>query len=401
LINEILDISKIEAGKMVVNLTEFDLKHLIDNLSSLFVLRCQQKQLRWTTHEFTGPVLVQGDETKLRQILVNLIGNAIKFTDSGDITLKITPLDNNHYRFDIIDTGSGIPVESQIRIFDAFDQGTDDKHIGGTGLGLAISKKQLELLGSKLFMESKIHEGSNFYFDLHLPPATHEIRKENVNTNSVLHLAPGYQIKALVVDDVKENREVLAKLLADINVDVIEAENGKEGVEKTKEHLPDIVFMDMRMPVMRGEEAIKLIQNEFGRNRIRLVAITASALDRRREHYLEMGFHEYIAKPFREEDIFNCLNQLLEVEFIYESPEPVREESFSTEDLAQCSIPKDLYEQLKVATELYHITHIENILGNLEQEEGTSKQLVKYLRYLASQYNMEEILKVLESVSKG
>ena len=215
-------------------------------------------------------------------------------------------------------------------------------------------------------------------------------------------MLPEHKVKALVVDDVKENRDVLAKLLSSIGVEIIEAEDGKEGVEKTKEHQPDIVFMDMRMPVMRGEDAIKLIQKEFGKDRIKIVAITASAFDRRRDHYLEMGCHEYISKPFKEEEVFNCLKVLLDVEFVYEDDEVSQEESSTIEelDLSQISIPEDLYEKLKESAKLYNISGLENALEELSQSDGTSTQLQEHLLQLTNKYDMKAIIEVLESVSK-
>jgi CheY-like chemotaxis protein len=183
--------------------------------------------------------------------------------------------------------------------------------------------------------------------------------------------------------------------------EVITAENGKVAVEKTKECQPDIIFMDMRMPVMGGEEAIKLIQKEFGKDRIKVVVITASALDRRREHYLEMGCHEYISKPFRANEVFNCLNELLDVEFVYEEDDTPSDESgqMNEIDFSEMSIPEDLCAKLKGSAELYNITELERSLEVLEQNQGVSRQLTKHLRYLLKNYDMEAITKVLEAVS--
>ncbi len=398
MINEILDISKIEAGKMELNLIDFDLDELINNLSTLFELRCKQKQLRWKASSFSNPVLVHGDETKLRQVLVNLLGNAIKFTESGEVLFTVTRVEGNQYRFNITDTGSGIPIEAQEKIFEAFQQNEQKADRGGTGLGLAIAKKQLQLMGSDLLLESKIHKGSSFHFTLNLPAALGETIKLN-NTNSILHLAPGYKVKALIVDDVKENRDVLSKLLLDIRVETIEAQNGKEGVEKAIAHEPDIVFMDMRMPIMRGEEALKLIQQEFGNDQIKVVAITASVLDQRRKHYLGMGFHEYISKPFKEEEIFNCLNKLLDIEFIYEANE-IEPSSIEELDLSQVSIPEALHDKMTNSAKLNSVTELERTLDELSLKGGASEQLAKHLEDLLKSYEMDKILKILESVTK-
>jgi CheY-like chemotaxis protein len=204
------------------------------------------------------------------------------------------------------------------------------------------------------------------------------------------------------VDDVKENRDVLAKLLSSIGVEIIEAENGQVAVEKVKEHLPDIVFMDLRMPVMGGEDATKLIIGEFGSDRIKIVAITASAFDRRRGYYIEMGFHEYISKPFKTEEIFKGLNELLGVEYVYDDDEISQEESSSIKelDLTRISIPEDLYERMMKSAESYSVTELERNLAELGQNSEVPGQLVEHLKQLLGKYDMEAILKVLESVSK-
>ena len=215
---------------------------------------------------------------------------------------------------------------------------------------------------------------------MNLPAAMGETVKFN-NTSSILHLAPGYKVKALIVDDVKENRDVLSKLLLDIRVEIIEAENGKEGAEKAIAHKPDIVFMDMRMPIMRGEHALKLIQQEFGEEQIKVVAITASVLDERRKHYLGMGFHEYISKPFKQEEIFNCLNKLLDVEFLYEANE-TEQSSIDKLDLSQISIPGDLHDKMTNSAKLNSVTELERTLVELGKQSDASEQLAEYLEGL-------------------
>jgi CheY-like chemotaxis protein len=172
-------------------------------------------------------------------------------------------------------------------------------------------------------------------------------------------------------------------------------------VKKTKAHVPDIVFMDMRMPVMRGEDALKLIQEEFGQDRVKIVAITASALDRRREYYLEMGFHEYISKPFKEEEVFNCLNRLLDVEFVYDDNEASQEKLISKEntDLSQFSIPEDLYERMKKSAEVNSVTELERMIDAL-RKTNIPEQFIQVLIHSLKKYEMEEVLEILESVSK-
>jgi len=403
LINEILDISKIEAGKMELNLGAFDLNEMIDNIGSLFELRCRQKKLNWVVKkDFSGSLVVHGDESKLRQVLVNLLGNAIKFTESGEVIFSVSVVEGNKYRFDIIDTGNGIPAEAQSTIYDAFQQEEEGAKKGGTGLGLAISKKQLELMGSDLQLKSEFNEGAHFYFTICLQPSDKEIKRDDLKHHNILHLASGSNIKALVVDDIEENRRVLSILLSDVGVEIIEAVDGKEGVEKAIEHKPDIVFMDMRMPVMRGEEAGKLIKKKLGNDNVKIVVITASAFDKRREYYLEMGFDEYIAKPFKSEQVFNCLNELLDVEFVYEMENVDDDpESISDLDFSNLSIPGDLCKELIKAAELYNITSLEKNLVLLEAREEVPDSLTAHLRKLLSEYEIDAIVDVLKSLKQA
>jgi len=402
LINEILDISKIEAGMIELNSIDFDLNELTNYISNLFKLRCQQKKLRWTVESLPCRILVHGDENKLRQILTNLLGNAVKFTESGEVTFSITALGDNHYRFDITDTGVGIPLESQSIIFNPFQQGEAGAEKGGTGLGLAISKEQLKLMGADLLLKSEVNEGTNFYFTIHLPPATLDIKTDNDDKKTVISLASGFMAKALIVDDVKENRDVLSKLLSVVGVEIIEAENGKEGVEKTKEHLPDIVFMDMRMPVMRGEEAVKLIQEEFGKDRIKIVAITASTFDQRRDHFLSLGCHDYISKPFKAEQIFNSLKELLDVKYIYEDSETSQASlgPLSEIDFSQFSLLEELHDQLSEAASLGRFSVIEDHIKGLSQLDADSKKLSECFKVMLGGYDMPAIARALEKTQK-
>ena len=177
LINEILDISKIEAGKMELNLTGFDLNTLINDLSNMFEFRCRQKRLQWIAKGISRPVFVLGDETKLRQILVNLIGNAIKFTDSGEILFSVTAEDNNQFSFNIFDTGSGIPVAAQGKIFDAFQQDEEGEQKGGTGLGLAIAKNNWNLCTQNYFLIQKFTKAR-----ISISPCTYPPQKSRRNS---------------------------------------------------------------------------------------------------------------------------------------------------------------------------------------------------------------------------
>ena len=402
LINEILDISKIEAGKMELNIQVFDLRHLVDFISKMFEIRCREKDLEWVVNGFSSPVMVQGDEVKLQQVLINLLGNAVKFTRSGKVELIAASLENNQYQFDVIDTGVGISPEERDNIFQAFKQGEEGIKKGGTGLGLAISKKQLQLMGSDLFLESEMNKGTHFCFTVTLPSAEKRIvENRKSKQRNILSLATGHKVKALIVDDIKANQAVLVKLLSGIGVETITAVDGKECVTKTREHQPDIIFMDIHMPVMNGKVATNLIQKDFGKDRFKIVAITADVIGRTHEYYRSIGFHDYIAKPFKAEQIYDALKELLGVEFIYKEDGVTQAESSSLEkiDLAQVTIPKGLHDRMLKSAELHCLSEIEKDLEQLSQHSGVTRQFVEHLEQLWKNYDMEAICKVLQSVS--
>ena len=400
MINEILDISKIEAGKMELTPVHFDLRDLIKEMEALFGLRCEQKKLRWHVNNLSAPTPVFGDESKLRQVMINILGNAVKFTEWGEITLSVNNLGNNQYKFDIKDTGIGIPLDTQKNIFEPFHQEEGGHKKGGTGLGLAICKKQLEIMGSKLELKSEFNEGAHFLFEVTLPPGQEQGKKHGETRKHILSLAPGVKVKALVADDIEVNRDVLVKLLRMIGVDVVEAINGKDAIEKVRKYLPDIIFMDMRMPVMNGEEAARIIQKEFGKDRFKIVVITASALGRGKEFYMDLGFHEFIGKPFREKQIFQCLEDLLKIEFTYDDSIKETEvlEKLEDFDVSGITLPEDLLNKIKQAAKLNNITALEKCIDEIVSYDNESDGLTNRMKKLLKKYDMEGIEKLSNQV---
>ena len=398
LINDILDLSKIEAGRIELQNTNFDLNELIKGLSIMFQVRCEQEQLNWRVEGLDDKrILVHGDEGKLRQVLSNLLGNAVKFTESGEVALRVSEEEPNRFLFEVIDTGAGIPQKDQAAIFKPFQQSEDGAGKGGTGLGLAIAKRYVQLMGGELALESgeeiRRGVGSRFFFTVSLTPATDDVSTDLIyDGQQIIRLADGYQVKALVADDTKENRDVLSKILSDIGVEVIVAENGQEAVEMVRSHQPDIVFMDIRMPVMDGMEATKQILEEFGRDRLKIVAISASALAHQQERYSEVGFDAFIAKPFLSGRIYDCLAKLLHVEYECEaddSPEL---------DFSEIVIDAELLEKLKEAAEICNITKLTDYLDELESLGTAGERLAKHLRAPVRNYDMETILTILSQI---
>jgi PAS domain S-box-containing protein len=402
LINDILDLSKIEAGHMELILSDFDLKDLLQGLMEMFRDRCDKKGLIIVTEGLpTDACLVRGDETKLRQILTNLLSNAVKFTDQGKITLSLTIQENHHYLFSVADTGKGIPLSAQAKIFEAFRQDEEGHKKGGTGLGLAISLRQLELMGSEIELESKPGNGSNFFFTLHLPEAQSDVIKQTSNKGKVIGLTPGFQVKALVCDDVKENREVLEKFLTSVGVEILIAENGEEAIEMVRNNSFDILLMDIQMPGMSGIEATKQIIKEFGADHIKIILHSASVLRHEQEEYKKIGCHGFILKPFRKQTVLDCVQDALSIEYEYEKTgdEPVMGSSTEALDFSKFNLPGEIISNLKEGAELCNITQLEKALAEICQLDGNGKDLAPHLQEYVIKYDMEGIINILEQVT--
>jgi PAS domain S-box-containing protein len=407
LINDILDISKIEAGKTTLTLTNFNLSELANDLEAMFRLRCQEKDLGLDIeHPLEYPMkefLVNGDERKLKQVLINLLGNAVKFTNLGTIKLRYSCKSlENHFLFEVIDTGRGIDPEAQGSIFEPFKQEKDGVRAGGTGLGLAIAKKQVESMGGQLKLESKPGEGSRFYFSIPLLPVNGLVNNLKGRYKDVVCVNEKSKVKALVVDDVKDNRDVLTWFLADINATVTEAKNGAEAIEKIESENPDIVFMDIHMPVMSGTKALQEIKRLFQDRNTKIVCITASAFDDQVRQYLEMGFDAFIAKPFKAEEILDALKTLLNVEYIYKEPGFEEEEHleivYEEIDFSVIKIPKELKEEIVSHAELFKVTELEKKIKELETLGDNGKTLVEYLTKSIKSYDMRTIIQTMKEV---
>ena len=404
LLNDILDISKIEAGKMVLNPVNFDLKELLHGLSQVFQERCSEKILNWHEKiELSEQVIVHSDPQKLRQILINLLGNAIKFTDAGRISLSVKNVEGDLYLFEVSDTGPGIALEERDNIFTAFHQEKTGLVKGGTGLGLAITKKQLQLLDTELKLSSVVNEGSNFSFTLKLK-AVHsgfEIRQDN--GMEVIRLASAGSVKTLVVDDIELSRNLLVDMLDEIDAKVDSATNGLEAIEfmdsLDSENQPDIVFMDIHMPIMDGIEAVKHIKKKYGKQ-IVCVAVTASAMDHSDEKYYESGFDDYISKPYRFEAVFECMEKHLDVNFELGNSISAHTKTADIEDvnLHQCHVSPVLFENLLQASKGYALTNLKKLLLELEGSGEEEKKLAQKLFHLMEQYNMQAMVELLEQL---
>jgi len=397
LIDDVLDISKIEAGRMELQSVNFDLGSLIKRLEAMFLHRCSQKGVRLVVEsKVTQPCWVYGDEGKLRQILINLLGNAVKFTERGEVRLKVNAGDGEGCLFEVSDTGIGISPEEQADVLQPFHQGAGGTRKGGTGLGLTISKRYVELMDGELQFTSKTGAGSCFYFSVPLPAGESGFASSFAGESNHLRLAPGSKVSALVVDDIVQNRDVLAGMLKALGCDVMVAESGARAMEMARSEHPDIIFMDIWMPDLNGIEATQRILSEHG-DAIKIVAHSASAFDHEQQRYLDAGFDDFFAKPFRCERIAECLKNLLGVQF--EADEPAGKTALLTlpDDIA---LPEPLAARLRSAAELYSVTEIKSCIVEISQLGDDGRQIAEHLQRMADNYDMNAILAFLDEAQR-
>ncbi|MET0122397.1 MAG: two-component regulator propeller domain-containing protein [Candidatus Thiodiazotropha sp. 6PLUC9] len=336
LINNVLDISKIESGRVELEESFIDLVRLLEEIKSLMDVRAHEKGLNFVVdHSPDLPRHLNADGGKLQQVLLNLIENAIKYTSSGSVTLRAMVAETSdsepiRLRFEVEDTGSGIREEDRERIFSPFEQLEDRAPSeAGTGLGLAIGKQYVELMGGTIGISSKWGTGSIFYFDIPVTIVAPEAGTLEPKHGRVIGIEDGQpRQRLLIVEDQRENRLLLHKLLGPLGFDLQEAVNGEEAVEHFTKWHPDLIFMDIRMPIMDGLEATRRIKATEQGAKTRIVALTAHALEEERRKILTAGCDDFLRKPYKDTDIFDALTKHLGTRFIYE------QNTHPTEDVA-------------------------------------------------------------------
>lgn len=315
IINHVLDISKIEAGQMDVRLSAIDLREMCESIRQRFQPDADQSKVQLNCAcQDDVPLYVMADEGLVEQVLINLVGNAVKFTHQGSVTLNI-----EHHKggeagelyFQIIDTGIGIPKEQQDTIFEKFMQvdGSAKRMYGGTGLGLAICRQLIELMGGKIGLISSPGRGSTFFLNLTLPPSNHPAKVKELRGDQVEILIRS-DVKVLLVEDNKVNQKVAEAILRKAGCEVDTAENGQDAIQQIRKATYDLVLMDCQMPVMDGFEAtakIRAMHNEL--SQIPIIALTAHAMKDDRQKCIDAGMNDYISKPVSRQDLIALINK--------------------------------------------------------------------------------------------
>jgi PAS domain S-box-containing protein len=442
LITDILDLSKIEAGKVELCATDFHFSEFIQGIIDLFKMRAGQKGIAFNYEPLSRlPTGIRADEKRLRQILINLLSNAIKFTEMGGVTLKVglvergamgkglgemgqgqqaishypSPITNDQLpvakiRFQVEDTGTGIASDDLEKIFLPFQQvGESHSQAEGTGLGLAITKKLVEMMGGELHVESTLGQGSTFWMVLDLLEVSDLVKKSKKAEQPVIIGFEGLSRKILVVDDKWENRSVLVNLLMPLGFQLVEASDGQECLDKALQSHPDLIFTDLVMPVMDGFEATRQLRKRPEFKEVPIIATSASVFDLDQQESLDAGCNDFIGKPIRAEVLLEKLRIHLGLIWIYEresSADVVKENvahSGPSGDLCKADDSAPVVgpsaEQAAVLFDLAMMGDIGGILEEIDRLEESDEQLVPFcdfVRQLAKSFDEEQICNLLE-----
>jgi PAS domain S-box-containing protein len=400
LINDVLDLSKIEAGRMELEPVPTDLRQLTVDLSYVIAEPVRRRGLRFgveLTPDLPARVVVDGRH--LRQVLLNLLGNAVKFTPIGDITLFVSRKGEDRLAFEVRDTGIGIPAEHLSSIFEEFRQTRDGTAAGGTGLGLAISRRLVHVMGGKLSVESAVNEGSSFFFDIPLIATEASILAPPEEEEPMLsaHLAPGANLTVLVADDSTVNRRILASLLESAGAQVITACGGVEAVELTAKYRPHIVLMDLRMVDLDGLTATRRILAEPETENIPVIMVTASAFGDSRQAALDAGCVDFIVKPVRAEHLFRKLQTHLKIRFVTSAEEtPVHPDVLP---LPNGSHMTGVGKRLHEAASIGNVSELESIALGLSSLGSTEATLGTHIGRLTAAFDFPALLELAERIT--
>ncbi|HAZ43641.1 MAG TPA: histidine kinase [Cyanobacteria bacterium UBA11371] len=429
LINQVLDLSKIEAGRLTLNEQEFDLYQLLDDVKHMFSLKAKDKGLQLLFARAANvPQYVRTDEVKLREVLINLLGNAMKFTTTGSISVKVKlgdgedpnyqlPITHYQLHFEVEDTGTGISPDESDRIFEPFVQTLSGQKVReGTGLGLTISRQFVRLMGGEITVKSQVGKGSIFKFDIQASVVNGSEIENKQTKRSVIAIEPNQaRYRLLIVDDQDDSRRLLIKIFNSLGFELRVANNGKAAIEIWSSWKPDLIWMDMRMPVMDGYEATQRIRDleqerivgapldscPMPQKRTVIIALTASTFEEEKAAALSVGCDDFIRKPFREEEIFSCLSKHLGVRYIYQEPIslpvgaaseegnaiPIHQRMLNVADLA--ALPGDWLANLHQATLEGHIKRMQALIEEIRPQHDF---VAKALLDLANQYQFEQLL---------
>lgn len=366
LIDEVLDLAKIEAGRTVVEKMSFQLHNLLRESVELMRSRAEEKGLTLVLHRSPRvPCSIRADAVKLRQVLINLVGNAVKFTAQGSIVVSADAMqagDGLTLAIEVADTGIGIAHEDQVRIFDPFVQAGTKNTQKGTGLGLAITRRFVDLMGGSISVQSRLGSGSVFRMELPVEPVGEVVADIRERGNDqVIGLVPGQsEYRILIVEDRPESWMVLERIIQGVGFQVRVAKSGEESVDLFSSWHPHFIWMDLRLPGISGVEAAQRIREREGGGDVKIVALTASGFESQRNEVLAAGLDDYVRKPFRPGEIFECLARHLGVRYRRAESSSLSNAAPVVSREAVAALPRVLREELRnalVALDAKRISH--------------------------------------------
>ncbi|MEG4805093.1 MASE1 domain-containing protein [Microcoleus sp. ARI1-B5] len=427
LINDILDLSKIEAGKLDLHPKGFHFPSFLQSIVEIVRIRTEQKQIDLIyLPDAELPEGIEADEKRLRQVLINLLGNAVKFTDRGSVTFKVeviksefsppaesaienpkSQIQNRSIRFQIEDTGVGMSPDSLEKIFTPFEQvGDTHRKTEGTGLGLAISTKIVNLMSSQIEVESDVGSGSTFAFTVDLPLAADWVNAAAAATGKQIVGYHGTQKTILIVDDNWQNRSVIVSLLEPIGFAVVEAENGEEGLAQAAKITPDLIIADLSMPVMDGFEMMRLLRSSESLKNLRTIVSSASVYEMDRQKSLDAGGDDFLPKPVQLEELLSIVQKHLQIKWNYLetasteiageqlTPKPRANSPLPTSEMA-VPAPEDLALLLKLAQQ-GRLKKLTEEAKRIAQLDKGYTQFVQQILLLAKSFQTDKIEDLLE-----
>ncbi|MDZ7958594.1 MAG: AAA family ATPase [Aulosira sp. DedQUE10] len=400
LINDILDLSKIEARKMELHLTDFHFPEFLEGIAEICRIRAEQKGICLIFEQITQlPTGVKADEKRLRQALINLLGNAVKFTEAGGVAFKVG-YHEGRIRFQVEDTGIGMAPEQLEEIFLPFQQvGEHNRKAEGTGLGLAITRQLVQMMGGEIQVKSNLGKGSVFFFDLDLPEVyqyADVIKKEQRNIQSF----KGYKRKVIVADDRAENRSILVKMLSPLGFEIIEAIDGHDCLNKASESNPDCILMDLLMPQMNGFETTRRIRRSPELKNVIVIGTSASVFDFDLNKSKEAGCNDFLPKPIRITELLEKLRLHLKLEWFYEEDETQVFKDNKQEN-SQQSLVAPSAEEVKSLLNLAMKGDLKGIVERVNQLEELDVKYAPFsleIRQLAKGFQIKKIREILKNL---
>jgi len=403
LINDVLEMSKIEAGRTTLNPTTFDLPVLLQDLELMFRVRTDEKKLSFSVKMIGDvPQYIVADINKLRQVFINVLGNAVKFTEQGGVGLRVR-VDRDAATGPLLwvemeDTGPGISPDEQRKLFQYFEQTkTGQKRGTGTGLGLAISREFVHLMGGDITVSSEVGKGSVFTIHMPLKEGEAQAVQRKDETRHVLGFQWGLgKCRILIVDDQEDNRHLLEQTLGPVGFELRLAIDGEQAIKAFEEWRPHMILMDFRMPVMDGHEAIRRIRAAADDKKLKIIAVSASALDENRKVLLEIGADDFIAKPIQEAELFAKIRTHLGVEYVY-ADEPAAAAADGSAELTAESLAGLSPDLIHAMREAVITADLDQLLAKIEEVDARDPRVAQGLRRLAEGFQYQKLLDLLRT----